>query len=312
MAATATVSTRARVNKRQETTSTRTLISSVALNRRRGKIAYRITLTLVIVVFTLVFIGPIYFLFTDAFKSTQEIITPPPTLVPHSFVPSNFTTAWSRLDVGRLLWNTVYYAFGALVFQLVFDVAAAYSLSKLRPVLGNVVLFLMLATLMIPVTVLVVPQYVTVANMPFFHWNLIGSPEAIWLPSVANAFNIFLLKRFFDSIPAEYVDAASVDGASQFMILWRIILPMSRPIIGVVSIFSLVAVWKDFLWPLLVEYGYTPTRETLNIGIWQAQVGVPENLLIAASAMAAVPTILFFLIFQRNIMAGLTAGGIRG
>jgi len=96
------------------------------------------------------------------------------------------------------------------------------------------------------------------------------------------------------------------------MTLWRIILPMSRPILGVVSIFSLVAVWKDFLWPLLVEYGYTPTRETLNVGVWQAQVGVPENLLIAASAIAAVPTIVFFLIFQRNIMAGLTAGGIRG
>jgi multiple sugar transport system permease protein len=312
MAATATVSTRARVNKRPETATTRTLISSVALNRRRGKITYRIVLTLVIVVFTLVFIGPIYFLFTDALKSTQEVITPPPTLVPHSFVPSNFTTAWSRLDVGRMLWNTIYYAFGALAFQLVFDVTAAYSLSKLRPVLGNVVLFLMLATLMIPVTVLVVPQYVTVANMPFFHWNLIGTPEAIWLPSVANAFNIFLLKRFFDSIPAEYVDAASVDGASSFMILWRVILPMSRPIIAVVSIFSLVAVWKDFLWPLLVEYGYTPTRETLNVGLWQLQVGIPENLLIAASAMAAVPTIVFFLIFQRNIMAGLTSGGIRG
>jgi multiple sugar transport system permease protein len=220
--------------------------------------------------------------------------------------------AWNRLDVGLMLWNSVYYAFGALAFQLVFDVAAAYSLSKLRPALGNVVLFLMLATLMIPATVLVVPQYVTIANLPLLHWNLIGSPEAIWLPSVANAFNIFLLKRFFDSIPAEYIDAASVDGASPLMILWRIILPMSRPIIAVVSIFSLVAVWKDFLWPLLVEYGYTPTRETLNVGLWQAAIGTPQNLLIAASAMAAVPTILFFLIFQRNIMAGLTAGGIRG
>jgi multiple sugar transport system permease protein len=302
----------ARASKRRETTSTRTLISSVSLNRRRGKIIYRTVLTLVIVVFTLVFIGPMYFLFTDAVKSTPEVIATPPTLVPHSFDPGNFTTAWNRLDVGLMLWNTVYYAVGALVLQLVFDVAAAYSLSKLRPVLGNVVLFLMLATLMIPVTVLVVPQYVTIASMPFFHWNLIGSPEAIWLPSVANAFNIFLLKRFFDSIPAEYVDAASVDGASPLMILWRIILPMSRPILAVVSIFSLVAVWKDFLWPLLVEYGYTPTRETLNVGLWQGQVGVPEELLIAASAIAAVPTIAFFLIFQRNIMAGLTAGGIRG
>ena len=206
----------------------------------------------------------------------------------------------------------MYYAFGALAFQLVFDVAAAYSLSKLRPVLGNAIFFLMLATLMIPATVLVVPQYVTVADLPILHWNLIGTPEAIWLPSVANAFNIFLLKRFFDSIPADYIDAAQIDGASRLLILWRIVLPISRPIIAVVSIFSLVAVWKDFLWPLLVEYGYTPTRETLNVGIWQAYVGTPQNLIIAASAMAAVPTIVFFLIFQRNIMAGLTAGGIRG
>jgi multiple sugar transport system permease protein len=298
--------------KRETTPATRTLISNVALNRASGKLTYRIVLTVVIVLFTLVFIGPMYFLFTDAVKPTQEVIATPPTLYPHSIDFGNFSQAWSRLDVGKMLVNTLYYAIGALLFQLVFDVAAAYSLSKLRPVLGNVVLFLMLATLMIPVTVLVVPQYVTVANMPFVHWNLIGTPEAIWLPSVANAFNIFLLKRFFDSIPADYVDAASVDGASSFMTLWRIILPMSRPILAVVSIFSLVAVWKDFLWPLLVEFGYTPTRETLNVGIWQAQVGVPENLLIAASAIAAVPTILFFLVFQRNIMAGLTAGGIRG
>jgi multiple sugar transport system permease protein len=314
MASLVTASTRARARsaRRRQATSTRTLISDVQLNRRSGKIVYRIVLTAVVVGFTLVFIGPMYFLFTDGLKSTQEAIATPPTLYPHQVFPSNYVQAWNRLDIGLMLWNSLYYAFGALAFQLVFDVAAAYSLSKLRPVLGNVVLFLMLATLMIPVTVLVVPQYVTIANLPFVHWNLIGSPAAIWLPSVANAFNIFLLKRFFDSIPSDYIDAASVDGASRLMILWKIVLPISRPILGVVSIFSLVAVWKDFLWPLLVEYGYTPTRETLNVGIWQAYVGTPQNLIIAASAMAAVPTIVFFLIFQRNIMAGLTAGGIRG
>ena len=307
-----TASGTARASRRRQTTTTRTLISEVQLNRRSGKIAYRVVLTLVIVGFTLVFIGPLYFLFTDGLKSTQEAIATPPTLYPHALHPSNYVQAWTRLDVGRMLWNSFYYAAGALAFQLVFDVTAAYSLSKLRPVFGNVVLFLMLATLMIPATVLVVPQYVTIVNMPLVHWNLVGTPEAIWLPSVANAFNIFLLKRFFDSIPTDYIDAASVDGASRLMILWKIVLPMSRPILGVVSIFATVAVWKDFLWPLLVEYGYTPTREGLNVGIWQATYGSPENLIIAASAMAAIPTIVFFLIFQRNIMAGLTAGGIRG
>jgi multiple sugar transport system permease protein len=307
-----TTSGSARASRRRQTTSTRTLISEVQLNRRSGKIVYRVVLTLVIVVFTLVFIGPLYFLFTDGLKSTQEAIATPPTLYPHDLYPSNYVQAWNRLDVGRMLLNSVYYAAGALAFQLVFDVTAAYSLSKLRPVLGNIVLFLMLGTLMIPATVLVVPQYVTIVDMPLVHWNLVGSPEAIWLPSVANAFNIFLLKRFFDSIPTDYIDAAAVDGASRLMILWKIVLPISRPILGVVSIFATVAVWKDFLWPLLVEYGYTPTREGLNVGIWQATYGTPENLIIAASAMAAIPTIAFFLIFQRNIMAGLTAGGIRG
>src|ERR1700761_253295 len=312
MASLITASGRARASRRRQTTATRTLISEVQLNRRSGKIVYRVVLTLVIVVFTLVFIGPLYFLFTDGLKSTQEAIATPPTLYPHQVYFGNFEQAWNRLDVGRMLWNSVYYVAGALAFQLVFDVTAAYSLSKLRPVLGNIVLFLMLATLMIPATVLVVPQYVTIVNMPFVHWNLVGTPEAIWLPSVANAFNIFLLKRFFDSIPTDYIDAAAVDGAARLQILRKIVLPMSRPIIGVVSIFATVAVWKDFLWPLLVEYGYTPTREGLNVGIWQATYGTPENLIIAASAMAAVPTIIFFLIFQRNIMSGLTAGGIRG
>jgi multiple sugar transport system permease protein len=294
------------------TTETRTLISSVQLNRPQGKIIYRLVLTLVIVAFTLIFIGPMYFLFTDGLKSTQEAISTPPTLYPHHIYPGTYKAAFDRLDIAQLMWNTLYYAFGALVFQLVFDVAAAYSLSALRPLLGNVVLFLMLATLMIPATVLVVPQYVTMVNLPILHVNLIGSPEAIWLPSVANGFNIYLLKRFFDSIPRDYIDAAQVDGASPGRILLRIVLPISRPILAVVSIFGLVAVWKDFLWPLLSEYGYTPTRETLNVGIWQASQETPQNLIIAASAMAAIPTIVFFLIFQRNIMAGLTAGGIRG
>jgi multiple sugar transport system permease protein len=312
MAPLVTASARTR-RRAAQTPTTRTLISSVQLNRRQGRIAYRLVLTLVIVVFTLVFIGPMYFLFTDGLKSTQEAIATPPTFYPHHLYPGTYKAAFDRLDMARLMWNTVYYAFGALAFQLVFDVAAAYSLSSLRPLLGKVVFFLMLATLMIPATVLVVPQYVTMVDLPILHVNMIGSPEAIWLPSVANALNIYLLKRFFDSIPRDYIDAAQVDGASRMRILLRIVLPISRPIIAVVSIFGLVAVWKDFLWPLLAEYGYQPTRETLSVGIWQAAfISTPQNLIIAASAMAAIPTIVFFLIFQRNIMAGLTAGGIRG
>lgn len=291
---------------------TRTLISSAQLNRPGGRLTYRIVLTAVVVIFTLVFIGPLYFLFSDGLKTTTEAVQTPPTLIPAHLHPGTYSEAWDRIQVGRLLINTIYYAFGALAFQLVFDVAAAYALSKLRPVLGNVILALMLATVMIPAAVLIVPQYLTVASLPLLHINLIGSPAAIWLPSVANGFNIFLLKRFFDSIPPELLHAAAIDGASPMRALRSVVLPISRPILGVVSIFGLVAVWKDFLWPLLVEAGYNPTRETLNVGIWQAAQTAPQNEIIAASAMAAVPTLIFFLIFQRNIMSGLTSGGIKG
>jgi multiple sugar transport system permease protein len=290
----------------------RSLISAAQLSRPGSKIVYRVVLALVIVLFTLVFVGPLYFLFSDGLKSTAEAVQVPPTVIPAHIHPASYVSAWNRVGVGRLLLNTLYYAFGALAFQLVFDVAAAYAISKLRPALGNVVFAAMLATLMIPSTVLVVPQYLTVASLPILHLNLIGSPAAIWLPSVANGFNIFLLKRFFDSIPEELIAAAAIDGATPLATLRRIVLPMSRPILGVVSIFAVVAVWKDFLWPLLVEGGYNPSRETLNVGIVNAVATTPQNLIIAASAMAAVPTIAFFLIFQRNIMSGLTAGSLKG
>ena len=216
------------------------------------------------------------------------------------------------MGIGRLLINTLYYAFGALFFQLIFDVAAAYALSKLRPVLGNVIFAMMLATLMIPATVLLVPQYLTVANLPILHLNLIGSPEAIWLPTVANAFNIFLLKRFFDSIPRDLLAAAAIDGASPLRTLWRIVHPdlpadprrrldlrVRRGVEGL----PVAAAGRGRLHP---DPGNAERRHLRAVST------APQNLILAASAMAAMPTLVFFLVFQRNIMSGLTAGGLRG
>ena len=191
-----------------------------------------------------------------------------------------------------------------------FCVAAAYSISKLRPVFGNAVLALMLATLMIPATVLVIPQYVTVINMPIVGWNLLNTPWAIWLPAVSNAFTIFLLKRFFDSIPNEMLQAAELDGAGPIRTLWSVVVPVSRPIIGVVCIFSVTATFKDFLWPLLVQP--SATTKTVNVGIYAFSTGLGQNVVIAAAVIAAIPTIVVFLIFQKNIMAGLTVGSLKG
>jgi multiple sugar transport system permease protein len=286
--------------------STRTLLPPA----RRNGLAYKVVLVVVIALFVLVFVGPLYWMVTGGLKSAQEIAQSPPTWFPAHPAPGNYATAWSQLTLGGLLLNTLWYAAGALAFQLVFDVAAAYALSRLRPVLGKAVLGAMLVTLMIPATVLVVPQYLTVLDLPIVHVNLLNTPWAIWLPSVTNAFNIFLLKRFFDAIPADLLDAGAIDGAGPLRTLWSIVLPMSRPILGVVSIFAVTNVWKDFLWPLLAEPD--PTRQTLNVGIYSLSQNVPQNIIVAALAIAAVPTVVIFLIFQRNIMAGLTAGGLKG
>ncbi|MCX4562391.1 carbohydrate ABC transporter permease [Streptomyces phaeochromogenes] len=290
--------------------STRTLISPAQLARPRGKVLYWVCFALVVVLFTLAFLGPLYWMVSGGLKTTQEAVQIPPTWVPGSVHAENYKRAWEVMDLAKLLMNTLYYAFGALAFQLVLDVAAAYSLSKLRPVLGKMILGLMLATLMIPATVLVVPQYLTVLDVPIVERNLLNSPWAIWLPSVTNAFNIFLLKRFFDSIPKELLDAASMDGAGPLRVLWSIVLPVSRPILGVVSIFAVVGVWKDFLWPMLVLPD--PSKQTLAVGIYSLATSVPENVLIASLTIASLPTLILFLIFQRNIMSGLTAGGLKG
>ncbi|MFD9032763.1 carbohydrate ABC transporter permease [Streptomyces sp. NPDC059567] len=290
--------------------STRTLISPAQRATRRGRVLYRATLAVVLGGVTLVFLGPLYWMVSSGFKDTQEVVRTPPTLVPGSFAPENYSRAWDVMDLSTLLFNTLYYAFGALAFQLVLDVAAAYSLSRLRPVLGKAILGMMLATLMIPATVLVVPQYLTVLDVPVVERNLLNTPWAIWLPSVTNAFNIFLLKRFFDSIPKELLDAASMDGASPTRVLRSIVLPISRPILGVVSIFAVVGVWKDFLWPMLTLPD--PAKQTLNVGIYSLSNGVPVNVLIAALTIASLPTLIVFLVFQRNIMSGLTAGGLKG
>ncbi|WP_406106751.1 carbohydrate ABC transporter permease [Micromonospora globbae] len=289
---------------------TRTLISHAQLRRGRGKVVYWTLLTVVVVVFTLVFLGPLYWMVTGALKSGQEIAQTPPSLFPRDPQPQNYVDAWNNLDLAKLLFNTFYYAAGALFFQLVLDTAAAYSMSKLRPVFGNAILGLMLATLMIPAMVLIVPQYVTVIDLPILHLNLLDSPFAIWLPLVANAFNIFLLKRFFDSIPEDLMAAAVVDGATPLRTLWSIILPMSRPILGVVSIFAVTAVWKDFLWPKLVMP--SPETRTVSVGIYAFSGGTPMNVVVAASVIAAIPTVVIFLLFQRNIMSGLTTGSLKG
>lgn len=285
--------------------STRTLVSPATLARPRGRAVYWTVFTGVVLLFTLAFLFPVYWMVTGAVKSPDEVARTPPTLVPERWRPDGYRDAWDLMQLPTHLWNTVVQAAGAWAFQLVLCTAAAYALSKLRPVFGRVILAGILATLMVPAQALVVPKYLTVADL-----GLLNDPLAIWLPAVANAFNLYLLKRFFDQIPRDVLEAAEIDGAGKLRILRSIVLPMSRPVLGVVSIFALVAVWQDFLWPLMV---FSDTgKQPISVALVQLSQNIQLTVLIAAMVIASIPMVALFLVFQRHIIAGISAGGTKG
>ncbi|MFJ4746531.1 carbohydrate ABC transporter permease [Streptomyces albogriseolus] len=284
---------------------TRTLISPAVLARPRGRAVYWTVLTGVVLLFALAFLFPVYWMVTGAMKSPDEVARTPPTLVPEHWSTTGYADAWELMQLPTHLWNTVVQAAGAWAFQLVFCTAAAYALSKLRPAFGALILGGILATLMVPAQALVVPKYLTVADL-----GLLNDPLAIWLPAVANAFNLYLLKRFFDQLPRDVLEAAEIDGAGKLRTLWSIVLPLSRPVLGVVSIFALVAVWQDFLWPLMV---FSDTgKQPISVALVQLSQNIQLTVLIAAMVIASIPMVALFLVFQRHIIAGISAGSTKG
>ncbi|MEV7341352.1 carbohydrate ABC transporter permease [Streptomyces sp. NPDC093544] len=290
--------------------STRTLVSPLTLARRRGKTLYWSVFSGVVLLFALAFLFPVYWMITGAMKSPDEVSRTPPTLVPDKWSLSGYTDAWDLMDLPTHLWNTVVQATGAWILQLVFCTAAAYALSKLKPAFGKILLGGILATLMVPAQALVVPKYLTVADLPLIHVSLLNDPLGIWLPAVANAFNLYLLKRFFDQIPRDVLEAAEIDGAGRLRTLWSIVLPMSRPVLGVVSIFALVAVWQDFLWPLMV---FSDTdKQPISVALVQLSQNIPLTVLLASMVIASIPMVAMFLVFQRHIIAGISAGSTKG
>nr|WP_145488687.1 MULTISPECIES: carbohydrate ABC transporter permease [Streptomyces] len=291
-------------------TATRTLISPATLARPRGRAVYWTVFTVVVVLFALAFLFPVYWMVTGAMKSPDEVARTPPTLLPEHWHTGAYSDAWDLMQLPQHLWNTVVQAAGAWALQLVFCTAAAYALSKLRPAFGKVILGGILATLMVPAQALVVPKYLTVADLPLLHTSLLNDPLAIWLPAVANAFNLYLLKRFFDQLPRDVLEAAEIDGAGKLRTLWSVVLPMSRPVLGVVSIFALVAVWQDFLWPLMV---FSDTgKQPISVALVQLSQNIQLTVLLAAMVIAGIPMVALFLVFQRHIIAGISAGSTKG
>ena len=297
-----------------EDASERTLISPQALKQPTGRVIYW-TVFALILVSTLITFGPLYWMFSGALKSSIEIFQTPPTLWPLHPVWNNYVNAWNVLQIPLYFGNSLILAAGAVVLQILVSATAAYALSKLRPAGNNIIQFSFFCTLMVPPVVYLIPQFVNISDLPLIHVSLINSWAGVWLPEAASALNILILKSFFDTIPTELTDAARLDGANALQLFTRIILPLSRPALAVITIFTVIASWKDFLWPLLVlsDSHLQPLIVALyhQSGI-NSNYPLPFTYLIAGLALASIPPILLFLLFQRQIIRGINLTGLKG
>jgi multiple sugar transport system permease protein len=256
-------------------------------------------------------LGPILWLAKSAITPTQDTLRTPMALWPHGFDLSFLATAWTRTHIDRYFLNTVWIAVGSWIVQIVVATTGGYALSVLKPRFSRVLTGLVLATLFVPSIVLLVPLYLTVVDMPVVHIRMIDTYWAVWLPAGASAFNVLLVKRFFDNLPREIIEAAQVDGAGPVRLFWSIILPMSRPIIGVVSVFAVIGTWKDYLWPLLVLPD--PNIQPLSVRLPTLQPTTELDIFLAALLIASIIPIIMFLIFQRMFLqGGDISGAIKG
>ncbi len=209
---------------------------------RRGRIRWSMLGLQGTVLLVLLFIGlgPLLWMAKAAVTPTQDTLRFPMALWPNGIDLGQLATAWSVTHIDRYLINTVLIAVGSWAIQLIVATTGGYALSVLRPRLGGLVTGLIIATLFVPPIVLLVPLYLTVVNVPIANIRMIDSYWAIWLPAGASAVNVVLVKRFFDNLPREIFEAARVDGAGPLRLFWSIVLPLSRPILGVVSVFAII------------------------------------------------------------------------
>jgi multiple sugar transport system permease protein len=256
-------------------------------------------------------LGPILWLAKSAITPTSDTLSTPMTLFPNGVAWRNLSAAWSDVQVWRYFWNTVLLALGSWAVQLIVATTGGYALSVLRPKYAKVVNALLLGTLFVPAVVLLVPLYIEIVHPPLIHRSFINSYWAVWLPAGASAFNVVLVKRFFDNLPREIFEAARVDGAGAVRLFFSVVLPMSRPIMGVVSVFAVLASWKDFLWPLLVLT--EPNEQPLSVRLPTIQPQTELGVFLAALLIATLVPIAAFLIFQRSFLRGSgLSGAIKG
>ena len=250
---------------------------------------------------------PLYWLLTGSVKAPDALMKVPPEIVPRDVTFAHLQNLFEVTPAARWLLNSLLIAGITTTSNVILCSMAGYGFAKMTFPGRRTLFWICLCTMMVPAQVTVIPLFLMVRGM-----GLIDTYAGIVLPSLATAFGIFLMKQFIQSMPDSMIEAARIDGSSEFMIFWRIIFPLSKPAVAVLAILTFTSSWNSFLWPLLVA---------VDDHLWTLPVGIASlndnffkdyGMTMAGAAVAAVPMIVLFLFLQRYFLKGLTVGAVKG
>lgn len=280
------------------------VISDLDMHIPKVKAGYWINLILLVLI-AVVCLIPLLWTLVSAFKDTKEFYSMPPTIIPKSFNSDALGIVWRKTNLLKSYMNTFYIAAGELGFCIVINGLGGYVLSRLKPKGYRMIFSCIFWTMLMPHSVKMVPLFIT-----FVKANLTNSFLPMWMMAGANAFNVLLFKSFFDGIPQSYLESARLDGCNNMQIFYKIIIPLSKPIIVTVSIFTVNGACSSFMWPylLLTDEMLVP----MAVKIYMLKTEIPMNEYMIAMIFIMIPTTVLFLLTQKHIMDGVNVGGIKG
>ena len=259
------------------------------------------------VLLILVWVFPLVWMVITSLKLESEVVTRNFTFWPENPTFFNYEKAFTSTYILRWLVNSLFISVFTMVLTVAVDAPIAYALAKIRFKGSNVLFWIVMAGMMVPFQVLIVPLY-----LQFNSYGMINSLVAAALPRVALPIGIFILKQFFEGIPDALEEAAFLDGAGRGRIFFEIILPLGKAALTTVIILSFINAWNDFLWPLIIINDSVKYPITVGIANFQGTHGTQYSLIMAGAAVASLPQLIFFLVFRRKIIDGIAMTGIKG
>lgn len=251
-------------------------------------------------------VAPFLWMVLTSFKELGEIFAYPPTWWPERFTFENYADAFRAAPFGRFYFNSLFVAVTVTLGQLVTCSMAAYAFARMEFRGRDVLFFLFLGTMMVPAHVTMIPSFM------ILHWlGLIDTYGALILPGLASAFGTFLLRQFFLSLPKELEEAAFLDGYGRLRVLWQIILPLSKPALATLAVFTFMGVFNDFLWALVVVNSQELYTVQLGLAIFRDRYSTEWGSLMAGSVVATLPILLLFLVAQKHFIQGIALSGLK-